>query len=527
MLFLVILGFALRWIFIDKPDGLWNDEYVSWQIASIPLGKGFWDAVFAQCHMPFYYFYLKFVMHFFGNSDLVLRLSSFVPGILAIVSMYFVGKEFKDSRLGILCAAVTSLSSFLIYFSQEVRFYELLFLFSSLLLLYTLKLLKKQNILNLVLFITFNLLIIFTHTIGFLFVLFNLVFVSYYLSKKEHLKKIMKITWGVVGLFFLIGVPLLFKIFTANTIAQWWSPFSVSQIAFLFTDYFSPVLTNIVSAPEKFFRNISFAFVVFELLPTLIALFGIVKALKSKDKNLLGLSYVSLTYLLILLVFSISGKLVFLTKYTLEIYPTLILLMAFGLLEIKNGWRKFLIFVFCFLNLFYILTNPLSAPKVHRSEGHKIVADLLKDAKLKKGDTILLNYYSKDRFEKYFDFRDYNVISINKSNFAQYLGVSTKDEFKNIDESYFTKQFRANIESKVGKGHKLVILVLNDVARYSPIQMQVISQDKKVYKKTPFLFLVFSEFKNKELEEGIKNLRIQRLAQKGSWSLITFVGAKN
>ena len=46
MLFLLALGTWLRLIFIDKPDGLWNDEYVSWYVASIPYGKAFWQAVF-------------------------------------------------------------------------------------------------------------------------------------------------------------------------------------------------------------------------------------------------------------------------------------------------------------------------------------------------------------------------------------------------------------------------------------------------------------------------------------------------
>ena len=31
---IVILGFLLRTWFIDKPEGLWYDEYLSWDIAS-------------------------------------------------------------------------------------------------------------------------------------------------------------------------------------------------------------------------------------------------------------------------------------------------------------------------------------------------------------------------------------------------------------------------------------------------------------------------------------------------------------
>ena len=164
---IIILGLVLRLICIDKPDGLWNDEYVSWLIASTQ--NGFWDAVKSQCHMPFYYLYLKFLITIFGQSDLVLRLTSVFAGVLAIPAMYFLGKE-KNEQTGLFCAGFTAISSFLIYYSQEVRLYSVLFLFSALCMLYTIKLIKKPDKKNIILCILFNFLISFTHTIGFVFV---------------------------------------------------------------------------------------------------------------------------------------------------------------------------------------------------------------------------------------------------------------------------------------------------------------------------------------------------------------------
>ena len=116
---LALIGLWLRLIFINKPEGLWNDEYTSWAIASLPLfSKSFWAGIASQCHMPFYYLYLKIFIRFFGNSDTMLRLTSVLPGILSIIAMYFVGKEFKDEKLGVLTSTITSFSAFLIYFSQ-------------------------------------------------------------------------------------------------------------------------------------------------------------------------------------------------------------------------------------------------------------------------------------------------------------------------------------------------------------------------------------------------------------------------
>lgn len=583
MLFITVLGTVLRLLCINKPDGLWNDEYVSWAIAAIPLGKAFWTAVYNQCHMPLYYFYLKFFIHFFGNSDLMLRLTSIPPAILSIITMYFVGKEFcndseldsqsdincksrvglpthhqkansalnpalnkKAEKLGFLMASVTSLSSFLIYFSQEVRFYELLFLFSALSLLFTIRLTKKQNLSNLIFYIVSNLLIIATHTIGFIFVLLNLIFMSVMLFKSdEKLRKPIAVIWASMLLLSLGFCSLIFKILITHSNSQWWGGFTFSRFGFLITDYFSPVLTNIVSAPESFFSSLSIQFIIFGLIPSGIALVGITKAIypspqpspargegetrsDTQSLNVLKLFCSSififcvLGYVLILAIAAMLGKLVFVTKYSIEIYPILILLMTYGLLQLKKGWRTSLIFVYCFLSLFYMFLSPIGAFKIRRSEGHKIVANLLKNSDLHKGDFILINYYPANRFNKYFDFDKFNVVSINKGTFPDYLGVSTKDELRKIDNSYFDKEFKEKVLDRMKTGQKLAVVILNDVSVYSPMQMSVLFDSDKEYDKAPFMFLIFSYTKNRIMNQGLTKMQILRMEQKGSWSVITF-----
>lgn len=524
MFFILALGTFLRYWHIDKAEGLWNDEYLSWMIASIPLGKNFIHEVIAQCHMPFYYLYLKLYMHIFGNSDFALRLSSLIPGVLSIVSMFFVGKELKDEKLGFLCASLTSISSFLIYFSQEVRFYGLVFLFSSLALLYTLKLLKEQSAKNLLFYLLWNFLIIFTHTIGVVFVLFNLIFTSIYIGKinKNYSKSIIAI-WCVFSALILVNIPLIINLFTNHPYSQWWGHFTLSKIGFLTTDYFSPVLTNIVSAPDTFFNNMTLGFIIFGILPALIAIAGLLKAIMTKKDQMSGLLYVSLSFIFVLIIAAVSGKLMFITKYSIEVYPTLILLTGFGLLEFNKLWRYILIFSYCFLSMFYILTDFNSAPKMHRSEGHKLAADLLKQAQLDKDDIILINYYPKERFEKYFNFSNYRVISINKGNFSDYLGDQNPQKiFASKDNKNFDEKFKKEISDNLKTKQKVAILILDDVSIYSPVKLQLIAKDKKEYTKAPFLFMAFSYIKNQTLSEGFKHLQPVRFAQKGSWSVITF-----
>ena len=328
---IIILGIVLRLIFINKPDGLWNDEYVSWSIATVPFVDGFWSAVKSQCHMPFYYLYLKFFMSLFGQSDLVLRLTSVLAGVLSIGAMYFVGKE-KDEKTGLICAGLTSISAFLIYYSQEVRFYSILFFFSAMALLFTIRCLKSPSRKNLIWFTVSSFLILFTHTIGFVFVFFNLLFLSIALFNK--FKKQIIILWSTVCVCGIALCPLILKIFGTQSFSQWWGHFSVSKIGFLLTDYFSPVITNLTNAPDNFFyapQNLIFMFI-----PVGIAVYGIYLACRKDKKNSFLLS-VALGFLIVLFGASIAGKLVFTTKYSMECYPILIYLACYGISTIENN----------------------------------------------------------------------------------------------------------------------------------------------------------------------------------------------
>lgn len=528
-IFLIItFGLLLRLISINKPDGLWNDEYVSWMIASAPFGHGFIEGIKSQCHMPFYYLYLKFFMTFFGQSDLVLRITSVFAGVLAIPAMYFLGLE-KDKHTGIFCAGLTAISSFLIYYSQEVRLYSVLFLFSALCVLYTIKLIKNFNRKNLILSLLFNFLILFTHTIGFVFVFFNLIYVSL------NNKKTAKYIWSIIAICVTITAPLTLKILTTNSFSQWWGHFSISKIGFLFTDYFSPVLTNLTNAPDNFLYAPKLAF--FMIVPTIIALGCIIKGI-IKEYKLFGIVCAFLTTLVIAAMF---GKLVFITKYSIEIYPILIYIACSGLTSINNKILKNLIIIsYCLISLSYLLFYPYSAPKMRRAEGHKIVTDMIGHMEPKKGDTILLEYYPQSRFEKYFNFSDYNVVSIHKGNFFEYLTADTSNEdilsngkeiykkiFTQNENIYFEGLLKKYIFDSMQIGQSVVMVLLDSVSFHSPDGMTEITQKNELYSKEPLLFLVFSYIKNKTVEDMLNNLTITKLEKKGSWTVVKFTKLNN
>lgn len=536
IILITILAFILRVIFINKPDGLWNDEYVSWMIAATPFAHGFTEGVKSQCHMPFYYLYLKFFMKFFGQSDLVLRLTSVLPGVLSVIAMYFTGRE-KDEKTGLLCAGFTAISSFLIYYSQEVRFYSLLFLISALTLLFTLKTIKAPCKKNFILCALFNFLIIFTHTIGFVFVFFNLIFLSINLFKQY--KKVIITVWSSVAAGSILLLPLALKIMTTQSFSQWWGHFSISRIGFLFTDYFSPVLTNLTNAPDNFFYNFNLTFLLFAFIPAVIAVGFIIRSLRNRIN--IEMFAAALLTIIVLILASLSGRLVFITKYSIEIYPILILLACYGISETENKTlKKVLVSIYCVLSIGYLIFSPMSAPKIRRPEGHKIMTDILERMEPQEKDTILLEYYPQSRFEKYFDFSKYNVITIHKGNFADYLSedITYKQAYENGKEIYrnmlsgtpnyyLENKLKHELINGLKPGRNVIMITLDSVSFYPPEKVKKIVMNDSTYNQEPLLFLLFSYIKEETFNVLAKSLPITRVEKKGNWTVIKFTKLNN
>lgn len=534
---ITIFGLLLRVLFINKAEGLWNDEYISWMIASQPLTNGFIENIKWQCHMPFYYLYLKFFMTLFGQSDLALRLTSVLAGTASIPVMYLAGREI-NKRTGIVAALFTALSSFLIYYSQEVRLYAILFLFSAISLLFTLKIIKTPNSKNLSGFVTSCFLILITHTIGFVYVFFILLLISVFLFKKY--KREISGLWIGITLIAAILSPLIIKIFTAHSFSQWWGQFSPAKFGFLITDYFSPVLTNLVDSPSKFFYNPSPEFFIFALIPALIALFWIIKA-AIKNKINTGLLLICISVIAVMSIAALMGKLVFITKYSMEIYPALLFLAAYGASGINNKLLRYsLITLFCLLQIIYLITSPLSAPKIRRAQGHAIVADLINKSNLQEGDFIILEYYPQSRFEKYIDFSKYNVISIDKGNFPSYMSPQGdyakafkegkelyRNEFASNSNPYLKFKIYNDVVKHLKKNQSVLVIMLNSVAFYPSNVMMTIAANDELYQKTPLLFLVFSHIKTQVFFDLSESLTRIDFKSRGDWAAIKFTKLNN
>lgn len=549
---IIILAFAflLRIWNLDKPEGLWNDEYVSWFIASQKDLWVFFTDMIRNCHTPLYYLYLKLWMFLFGDSDITLRYSSVIPSLLSVFVMYLAGKETKNKHFGYLCAFITAISSFLIYFAQEVRLYSLLFLFTSLSVYYTIKVFKKPDKINMISQFLSCMLIVLTHTLGIIYVFLVLTFTVYYTvdnlrpeKKKEIIYKLnIFVILPIIAILILIS-PFLYNIATSTSLSQFWAGFSFAKILLCFTDYFSPVQSNIINTADTFstyiYNNgrIDYIFIIFALIPSIIALFGIFNAIKHKNKKLNYLFLCSTIFFIYLVLISYTGRMVLITKYTIELYPAYIIIFAYGLYKLNNKKIRFtLISLYIILNLFYIFTSSDAAQKRTRPEGHRTVVELLKNSRLKNNDYVLLTYYDIDKFERYLENKNkYNFHSINKFNFNYYLYNnpdykqvinSGKYIYKNRFYQFPDKKIKDytyyTFEQNMKKGDRIGIVFLDNVSFFSNENIQQIISDDNQYNKTPYIFLVFSYLKNNLFISFKDNYKIDSITQSGDWTLVVF-----
>ena len=477
-IFLVILlGFVLRITFVIKPEGLWNDEYVSWLVASTPFNQGFFTEIFKQCHMPLYYLYLKPFAQF---GDLILRFTSIIPSVLAIWIMYLAGKEYSE-KCAKYSALITSILPFLVYYSQEVRLYSLVFLLSSLVLLFLIRCLKKPAKNNLILYTLFSLVLIFTHVLGVIFVAITTLYIV--VKKKLLSPKILYISLAVLILVLPIGINILKQLPSS----QWWGIFSYTNVMFLFSDFLSPILTNNINAPGVFYYNREFLFIFLITLPTLIGLFGIFSSLR-KLKDIL---FIPLAVIIIMILLAICGKLLFITKYSMEILPVIILAISAGFDENKKLY-SILFSIFVFLNLFSIFTIYYPS-RQFRSEGHNLPAQVLN---LQNPDKIIYTYYAPDRFERYLTIKPVSR-HISKVNRFEYINNPSK------------------ILDSTEKNENISIVFLDSV---SFIPAKNIEDAKS--KNLPEMFITFSVIRHSLENEIIKNYRDITVNKAGSWIIL-------
>lgn len=142
---LTTLGAVLRFATLEV-QAYHHDEIVT---ASRVLRVGFghaMDAVgFSESAPPLYYALAWVWTQVFGTGEVGLRSLSAAAGVATIPVAYFIGRELRGSRTGLLAAALVAVNPMLVWYSQEARAYALLGLFCALSLLFCVRALEGEG----------------------------------------------------------------------------------------------------------------------------------------------------------------------------------------------------------------------------------------------------------------------------------------------------------------------------------------------------------------------------------------------
>jgi len=336
----VLIALALRLYHLDF-QGLWVDEIASMNGTDPEMS---WKAVITYSvtdQPPAFFLLLHGWFKLFPFNDFYGRLLSVLVGILGIISIFFLGKEIKDGQTGLLGALITTFSFIHILLSQEVRFYTLLFLFSSLSYLFLIRAVKYSRITDFILYTASTAVVIYTHYFGLVIFasqgcIFVLLIAFYPADRRFIIRSI------VSALITIILVSPWIPIFASDAQIQ---DFWIQSESFYFPiRYFYVYFKDVIA---------SFLFAFFIILYFV----GQYKKIKNGplDKiDLILICWPALCFL-IPVIYSIIQTPLLQVRYTLIALPAIIVLICLGLQHLKPQFQKILIVITCCSSFFSLV----------------------------------------------------------------------------------------------------------------------------------------------------------------------------
>lgn len=122
---LVASAAVIRALTIDN-QSMWMDEALTAYEAQLPFGAMIHTVATVEVTPPLYFLLVWASVHLFGPGTAAVRLASSLAGIAIVPIAYLTGRELVSRWAGVLAAALTTVSPFLVWYSQEGRAYILL-----------------------------------------------------------------------------------------------------------------------------------------------------------------------------------------------------------------------------------------------------------------------------------------------------------------------------------------------------------------------------------------------------------------
>jgi 4-amino-4-deoxy-L-arabinose transferase-like glycosyltransferase len=341
---IIAAGFILRCWHMNA-QSYWVDELHTMREADpdIPFSQLFAYLKCCDQHPPLYYFICRFSFTVFGHSEWVGRFISVIIGTTSIWAMWFLGKEIDGRRLGLIAAALTCFNYFNILYSQEVRNYILVFLFTALSFAYFFRLFRRLNKRTMFLYAIMTLLMMYSHYYG-LFIAAAQFFVALlFILINPAERKIIFTRFAIAGLILAVGyAPWIPTFLTISKISSFWIgeihdsfakeffyqyfgdsslvlPFVMLLLIFYCLEVFKTNELRVLNDERRFYNPLTLSFVVFFTTTVIGYLIPYIRSIL----------VVPMLY----------------NRYTIVVVPAFLAVISFGLARINNAVVRNLLLV--------------------------------------------------------------------------------------------------------------------------------------------------------------------------------------
>jgi len=365
ILAIIIIAAAILRFYHADFQSLWADEILSMTDANPNLTmKQFYDGIMFWEFIPhFFFLLLRFVFEIFGYTTGVGRAFSAVIGVVGVYAIYLLGKELFGKRGGLIAAALLSVNFFHISYSQEIRPYGMLFVFTVLAFYRLAIFIRKPTLRNAIYYGIFAGLILNSHFFGFitLFSQYLLLLFFLILCPKENRLKFF-LNAFVAGLVTLAFVYPIYDLLTrVNDISSFWLQKPGPEA---FTNMFKEFFGN----SEMVLYVLNFAVLYYGIKVFSSKLANYKYETITQHRTVFGFIVLFLWFtasLLIPLIKSYLDVPMILGRYFISILAILVLVIASGLNFIKNNVVRNLVVaylvLFSLIDLF-IVKNYYNTP---------------------------------------------------------------------------------------------------------------------------------------------------------------------
>ncbi len=372
LLVILAIGLTLRLYRIDR-QGLWYDELHS-IIPTSPTNS--LVSVIEYCkddQPPAFFLMLYFWYNVFPYNEASGKVLCAIIGVLGIVSMYFLGKEVGGRNVGLAVSFLTAGNIFHVYYSQELRFYGLLFLMTCLSFLFFIRFIKLPIIRNQLIFSITTALLLYTHYFGLVVILTQaIIFMIIGLVNRRGVKFFLKglACAAFVLLAFLPWIPIIMN---DLQIKSFW----IEDPGPLFIiDYFRSYFSGWWGLSFKYILNGTLFLVLLYYFWTL--------AYRAKKKQSIEIDHFVLIgwgvlTLLIPYLYTVYRMPMLVDRYTIITLPVILLMIAIGWVYIKNVYIKILIILIFVISDFRVHYRYYT--KYKKSEWRELAFQIIQENK--------------------------------------------------------------------------------------------------------------------------------------------------